>query len=72
MNVDPRCCQPIARATAGRGSILLPQPCPNSAAPIEAAPPAPGASTLRINFAIAVCLVSSLLILLAGPEFISI
>lgn len=73
MNVEPRCRHSVARATTGRGSIPASQASPTfiTAQP-EPAPPAPMVPALRINFAIAASLASSLFILLAGPEFTSI
>jgi len=65
MNVDPRCRQPVVRPTAGRGPILSSQPG-------KPALPAHHVPHSRINFAIAVSLAASFLMLLAGPEFTSI
>jgi hypothetical protein len=72
MNVDPRCRQPFVRPTAGRGSILPSQPDSGSTPQLAPALPAPPVPQSRINFAIAVCLAASFLMLLAGPEFTSI
>jgi hypothetical protein len=73
MNADRRCSQSTAVPEAGSGSFLPPQPYAVFTALIKSAATrrAPVSPDLRINFIIAVCCVSSLLLLLSGPEFIS-
>jgi hypothetical protein len=67
MNADPRGSQSTAFPKAGSGSFLPSQPY--SIFRSAAARRAVVSPDLRINFIIAVCSVSSLLLLLAGPEF---
>lgn len=68
MNADPRCSQSTAFPEAGSGSFLPSQPSIFRSVAARWAVVSPD---LRINFIITVCSVSSLLLLLAGPEFIS-
>jgi hypothetical protein len=84
MNADPRCRQPAASPEAGRGSLLPSQSYSLFSAVFKSAAAAMAGMIahtnilrvrvlpdLRINSVIAVCCVSSLLLLVTGPEFIS-